>query len=110
MFTISELATAVHHNIPLNIIVMRDEAFGNVRSFQRDNYGARYIASDLTNPDFVKLGESFGVMAGLAKTPDELRKELAKAVKNPGPNVIEVPVGEFPSPWDYIMMPKTRGV
>ncbi len=110
MFTISELATAVHHNIPLNIIVMRDDAFGNVRSFQRDNYGARYIASDLTNPDFVKLGESFGVMAGLAKTPDELREELAKAVKNPGPNVIEVPVGEFPSPWDYIMMPKTRGV
>ena len=67
MLTISELATAVHHNIPLNIIVMREDAFDNVLSFQRDNYGARYIASDLTNPDFVKLGESSGIGAGLAK-------------------------------------------
>jgi acetolactate synthase-1/2/3 large subunit len=25
------------------------------------------------------------------------------------PTLIEVPVGEMPSPWEFIMMPRTRG-
>ena len=110
MFTISELASAAHHNIPINIIVMNDNAFGNVRSIQRDNYDARFVASDLSSPDFVKLAESCGVHGMRATTPDELRYELSKAIANQGPNLIEVPVGEFPSPWKYILMPKLRGL
>jgi acetolactate synthase-1/2/3 large subunit len=109
MFTIAELATAAHHNIPINIIVMNDNAFGNVRGIQRDNYGERFVASDLTSPDFVKLAQSFGVTAARATTPDELHGELSKAIQTPGPNLIEVPVGEFPSPWKYILLPKLCG-
>ena len=109
MFAIAELATAVHHNIPVNIIVMNDNAFGNVRGIQRDNFDARFIASDLTSPDFVALAKACGVSAERADSPDALQAALAKAVAHPGPNLIEVPVGEFPSPWDYIRMPKIRG-
>ena len=109
MFGIAELATAVHHNIPVNIIVMNDNAFGNVRGIQRDNFDARFIASDLTSPDFVALAKACGVSAERADSPDALQAALAKAVVHPGPNLIEVPVGEFPSPWDYIRMPKIRG-
>lgn len=109
MFTISELASATHHKIPLNIIVMNDNAFGNVRSIQRDNYDERFVASDLSSPDFVKLAESCGVQAVRATTPDELQHELSKAIVNPGPNLIEVPVGDFPSPWKFILMRKLRG-
>ena len=109
LFTIGELATAVHHNIALNIVVMNDNAFGNVRGIQRDKYNARYIASDLTSPDFVKLAQSFGMTAARAQTPDDLRTELAKAIAHNGPNLIEVPVGDFPSPWEYVLMSKVRG-
>lgn len=109
LFTIAELATAVHHNIPVNIIVMNDNAFGNVRGIQRDNFDGRYIASDLTSPDFVALAKSFGVTAARAETPQALQHELELAIENNGPNLIEVPVGEFPSPWEYIMLGKVRG-
>lgn len=109
LFTITELATAVHHNIPVNIIVMNDNAYGNVRGIQRDNFEGRYIASNLTSPDFVALAKSFGVTAAIAETPQELEYELELAIKNDGPNLIEVPVGEFPSPWEYIMLGKVRG-
>lgn len=108
MFTISELATAAHHNIPLNIVVMNDNAYGNVKGIQRDKYDARYIASDLTSPDFVKLAESMGVTAARANTPDELTSELKLAISHHGPNLIEVPVGEFPSPWKHILLSKAR--
>lgn len=111
LFTISELATAVRHKIPLNAIIFNDNAFGNVRRFQIENYDNRTIASDLTSPDFVALAQSFGAAAERAETPEALRAALGRAIDNDGPNVIEVPMtGDVPSPWKYIMMPKVRGV
>ena len=110
LFTISELATAVHHKIPLTAVVFNDNAYGNVRRLQADNYNGRFIADALTSPDFVKLAESFGAQGLRATTPDELRARLRQAFKWDGPTVIEVPVGEMPGPWEFVLMPKVRGV
>ena len=110
LFSITELATAVLHNIPVNIVVMNDNAYGNVRGIQRDDFDGRFIASSLASPDFVALARSFGVTATRALTPEELELELANAFANDGPNLIEVPVGEFPSPWKYIQLGKVRGL
>jgi acetolactate synthase I/II/III large subunit len=110
LFTIGELATAAHHQIPLVLIIFNDNAFGNVRRFQIENYNNRPIASDLSSPDFVKLADSFGVRGLRATTPDKLRQCLKQAFAATGPTVIEVPVGEFPSPWEFILAPKVRGI
>ena len=110
LFTITELATAVRHQIPLTTIVFNDNAYGNVRRIQHERYGGRVIASDLTSPDFVKLADSFGVRGLRATTPDELRSRLREAFSSDGPTVIEVPMGEVPSPWPYIVLPRVRGV
>ena len=109
LFGITELATAVHHSIPLTAIVFNDNAYGNVKRFQIENYDNRPIASDLTSPDFVRLAESFGARGLRAETPDELRLRLREAFRGSGPTVIEVPVGDFPSPWEFLMLPKVRG-
>ena len=110
LFGVSELATAVHYAIQLTAIVFNDNAYGNVRRFQIENYDNRPIASDLTSPDFVRLAESFGARGMRAETPDELRQRLRESFRSGGPTVIEVPVGDFPSPWDFLMLPKVRGV
>ena len=109
MFTATELATAVHHRIPLTAIVFRDDAFGNVRRIQQERYGNRVIASDLTNPDFVRFADSFGAAGERARTPQELRAALERALaRRDGPTLIEVPVGPMPSPWEFINMPRVR--
>lgn len=72
-------------------------------------YGNRPIASDLANPDFVALAHSFGVAARRAVTPAALGDALAEAVASPEPWLIEVPVGEFPSPWAFIGPRRLRG-
>ena len=108
LFTITELATAVHHNIPLTTVIFNDHAFGNVRRLQMDNYDSRLIASDLSSPDFVSLAESFGAQGQLATSPNQLRAAIETAILHPGPSIIEVPVGELPSPWDFVLMPKQR--
>src|SRR6202011_5443886 len=105
LFPSTELAPAMHHRIPLPVIVFNDGAFGNVRRIQEEQYGNRLIASDLANPDFVKFAESFGAAAMRAEGPDELGNALRHAfARRDGPTLIEVPVNAMPSPWEFILM------
>lgn len=109
LFQGNELATAVRHRLPLVVVVFDDGAFGNVRRIQAQHYGNRLIASDLSNPDFVKYAESFGVAAFKATSPDGLEDALRQALALSAPALVHVPVGEMPSPWDMILLPRVRG-
>jgi len=109
MFNVQELAVAVQHELPLVTIVFNDGAYGNVRRIQKEMFGNRLIATDLTNPDFVKLAESFGAMGLPATSPETLRTALRQAFDYKGPSVIEVRCGEMPSPWEFMLLPGVRG-
>ena len=78
LFGVQELATAVHHRIGLVTCVFNNNAYGNVRRDQLNNYHGHLIGAELTNPDFVKLCESFGVAAYRVYTPDQFGPALRK--------------------------------
>jgi acetolactate synthase-1/2/3 large subunit len=109
MYQATELATAMHHRLPVVVVVFDDGAFGNVRRIQKEGYGNRLIACDLTNPDFVKFAESFGMAAFRADTPDRLEAALRNAFNLNAPALVHVKVGELPSAWDMILLPRVRG-
>ncbi len=71
-FCLNELATMAMHGIAAITIVFTDDAFGNVRRIQQEQFGGRTIASDLLNPNFLKLAEAFGVTGRHADTPEKL--------------------------------------
>jgi acetolactate synthase-1/2/3 large subunit len=104
MFGVQELATAVQFNIAVVTLVFNNNAYGNVRRDQRERFGGRVVASDLVNPDFVKLAESFGVGAARVTSPEEFRPALEKALADGGPYVIviEVPKDSETTPWTFI--------
>ena len=109
LFTATELAAAVQHHIAAIMMVFNDNAYGNVRRIQQERFGLeRTIASSLVNPDIVAFAESFGCLGLRAHDPHELGDALRKAMDHDGPVVIEVPVGEVPSPWPFIVMPRVR--
>jgi acetolactate synthase-1/2/3 large subunit len=110
MFNVQELATAVRHRIPAVVIVFNDGAYGNVRNMQKSLHGNRVIGSDLANPDFVKLAESFGIAGHRVASPEALRRALEQSLAANAPAIVEVPVGDMPSPWQFIDMPKVRGI
>jgi acetolactate synthase-1/2/3 large subunit len=110
MFNVQELATAVRHRIPIVVIVFNDGAYGNVRNMQKSLHGNRVIGSDLANPDFVKLADSFGIGGYRVSGPEALRRALETSLAANEPAIIEVPVGDMPSPWQFIDMPKVRGI
>lgn len=109
MYQAAELATAMRHKLPVVVVVFDDGAFGNVRRIQQEHYGNRLIACDLTNPDFVKFAESFGMAAFRADTPERLEEALRQAFALDAPALVHVKVGPLPSPWGMILLPRVRG-
>jgi acetolactate synthase-1/2/3 large subunit len=108
MFGIQELATAAQHGLNAICIVFNDGAFGNVRRIQQEHYGGRFIASDLRNPDFVRLAEAFSVEGLRAHDADGLRTVLRRALTADRPVLIEVPVGEMAALRRLSAMTKVR--
>jgi acetolactate synthase I/II/III large subunit len=108
MFGVQELATAVQFNIGVVTLVFNNNAYGNVRRDQIKVFDGRVVASDLVNPDFVKLAESFGAGAARVTSPDGFRPALEKALAHGGPYVIaiEVPRDSESNPWPFIHPPK----
>ena len=106
MFNVQELATAVQYKIGLVTIIFNSNSFSNVKRQQEEWFGNRTIASDLVNPDFVKLAQSFGAAGQRVHSPAELRAALRQAFAEPGPTIIEVPVGQMASPWEFIILPR----
>ncbi len=84
--------------IPVVAVVFDDRAYGNVRRIQQLRMGGHVIASELLNPDWIKLAESFGVAGYRAESPAALREVLGEALRSEAPALIAVP------------MPDTAGV
>src|SRR5260370_132348 len=92
LFTAMEMATAAQHGIGVVAVVFSDGAYGNVKRIQQQAFNNRTIASDLRNPDFVKLGESFGIASERVKSPEELRAAISRGIAKGGPMLIDSPV------------------
>lgn len=111
MFGVQELATAAQFGIGLTTILFNNNAFGNVRRDQAHRFDGRIIGSELQNPDFGGLCDSFGVGYRRANNPAELKRELEASLAANRPDVIEVPVDpatEVP-PWK-VLIPERFGI
>ncbi|MDB5518688.1 MAG: hypothetical protein JWQ17_5446 [Tardiphaga sp.] len=104
MFAVQELSTAVQYNICVVTLIFNNNAYGNVRRDQIKVFDGRVVASDLVNPDFVKLAESFGAGAARVTSPDGFKPALEKALADGRPYVIvvEVPRDSESNPWAFI--------
>ncbi len=103
-FTMNELATMAQHEIAAVVLVFNDSAYGNVRRIQQVDLGGKLIASDLRNPDYVKLADAHGVMGRRADSPEALQTHIEESIKANEPTLIEIPVGEMPNPWSVLKL------
>lgn len=108
MFTAMEMATAAQHGIGAIAVVFSDGAFGNVKRIQQQSFNNRTIATELRNPDFVKMAESFGIDAVRVGSPDELGAAISRGIAKGAPLLIDCPVGQFPDPWSLVTLPRIR--
>ncbi len=78
--TLSELATAQIHGLPLNCLVINNNYLGMVRQWQELFFENRLSGVDLEgNPDFVKLAQAYGVKALRIRRPADIDRILKEA-------------------------------
>lgn len=74
-----ELATVMHYNLPVVVIVVNNGHLGTIRLHQEKRYPGRVINTGLTNPDFVAYAESFGLWAESVTETEEFAAAFDRA-------------------------------
>lgn len=87
--TMCELATAKQENIKVNIAILNNAFLGMVRQWQEFFYEERYQATPMFSPDFVKLGEAFGIPSMRVTNRDQVEESVEFARRHDGPVLIE---------------------
>ncbi|MDQ0675947.1 acetolactate synthase-1/2/3 large subunit [Pseudarthrobacter siccitolerans] len=88
MYSISELATARQHNVPVTWLIVDDGGYGILREYMVGAFG-KATATELARPGFVKLAEAFGVPATKV-APEDVGEALKAGFAADGPNVVVV--------------------
>ena len=91
MMTCQEMATAVHHELRLTVIIIDNGRYGTIRAHQEREYPGRVSGTALTNPNFTAFAQSFGAHAERAEGLPAFKAALASARSRGGVNLIEVP-------------------
>ena len=97
MYNSQELSTAAREKINAVIVLFNDEAYGNVARDLDESWGGTHGAS-VTNPDFMKLADAYGIVGMRATTPTDVGDLVRKAVGMDRPVLIEVRVGRMARP------------
>lgn len=73
MFNIQELQTIAHHRLPVKIVVISNEGYLSMRTTQMNFFKGNLVGegprSGVTFPDFVRLGEAFGIRSARVTSP-----------------------------------------
>lgn len=107
--TMCELATAAINKLPIKIVIINNAYLGMVRQWQELFFDNRLSGVDMVgNPNFVKLGESFGIKGFRLKRSADVKKIIRSALEyNDGPCIIDVEVEKEDNV--YPMIPSGAG-
>ena len=92
MMSSQEISTAVHYGAKIIILLINNSSYGTIRMHQERDYPGRKIATDLKNPDFVKLCKAIGAAAYRITRLEEFSLIFSKALRSKKVNVIEIPI------------------
>ena len=109
VMNMQEMATMVEQNIDVNVLILNNSSLGMVRQFQDDFYGGIRSAVDLTyTPDFVKLGDAFGMKAMTTDRAADVGPMLDEAMAHRGPVLMNFDID--PNANVYPIVPLGKGM
>ncbi|QHE60059.1 acetolactate synthase large subunit [Rossellomorea vietnamensis] len=88
--TLQELVLLKELNLPVKVVLLNNGTLGMVRQWQETFFEERYSQSVFsTQPDFVKLAESYGIKGYKVKTQEEVDSVLKEALTSDEPVLID---------------------
>jgi pyruvate dehydrogenase (quinone) len=96
-----ELATLAQYDLPVKVVVMRNDVLGLIKWEQMAFLGNPQYGVELAPVDFVKVAEACGLRGIRIEDPARVGEQLRDAISRDGPAVIEAVV----DPHDMPMTP-----
>ncbi|CAO6130820.1 IlvB Thiamine pyrophosphate-requiring enzymes [acetolactate synthase, pyruvate dehydrogenase (cytochrome), glyoxylate carboligase, phosphonopyruvate decarboxylase] [Candidatus Pelagibacterales bacterium] len=91
---IQELQTMVSNNIPVKLFIINNNGYGIIKQFQELYLGGRYEATipskGVTNPDFKKISNAYGINYSEIKNNKEIDRVLTQVLRSKRPEFINV--------------------
>src|SRR2546430_4007324 len=87
-----EFATAVKYDLPIKIIIIKNNSLGQIKWEQMVFLGNPEYACDLQPTDFAAVACGFGVAGFSVDDPARCGEVLRRALATPGPALVEAGV------------------
>ena len=84
-----ELATCADYKLPIKIFILNNGYLGMVRQLQQKGFDGRYSETRISNPDFIKLAEAYGIKAIRVDCKKNIPKALNLAFSENIPYIID---------------------
>lgn len=94
----AEFATAVQYNLPIKIIIIKNNTLGMIRWEQMAFLGNPEYVVEFSPIDFTKYAEACGGKGYSIKEPGEVRPVISQAFSEKKPTIIEAYVDPFEPP------------
>lgn len=78
--SMSEILTAVRHDIPVTAVVFHNRQWGAEKKNQVDFYNRRFVAGELDNPSFAEVAESMGAEGIVVEKIEDVGPALEQAI------------------------------
>ncbi len=93
-----EFATAVQYNLPIKVIIIKNNTLGMIRWEQMAFLGNPEFGVEFTPIDFTKFAEACGAKGYTIKEPSEVKSVMSIAMSDKNPTLIEAYVDPFEPP------------
>jgi len=93
-----EFVTAVKHNLPIKVIIIKNNTLGQIKWEQMVFLGNPEYGVELQPIDFVQFARACGGVGFRCEQPDELRPALEAAFASKKPALVEAVVDPFEPP------------
>ena len=95
----AEMTTAVQHNLPVKIILLKNNSLAEVK-FEQIGLGYPSFGCDLSPIDFVAFARACGAEGYRCERPEEVRPAIQAALRSPRPALVEAVVDADEKPTD----------
>lgn len=92
--TLQELGCLSQNDVRVKVVILNNHFLGMVRQWQQLFFDRRYSFTELSNPDFVKIAEGFGVAGQQVLEREQLKQSLEAMLAYEGPYLLDIRVAK----------------
>jgi len=102
-FNVQELLTMAHYRLPIQIFVLNNQGYSNIRGTQNSFFEGRFVGADAAsgvgNPHFDRLAAAYDLRYSRIENHADLEAGIRRALAGDGPGICEVNVSPTQGIW-----------